>query len=71
MKTHSTKRNALKKIAAITAPVGSSSATAHTSIAGESTIVDVNVPSTTVGVGVDATSTEATAPLAAVKLTKV
>jgi hypothetical protein len=71
MNTHSSKRNASKKIAVIAAPVDSTTATANTSIAGESTIVDVNVPSATLGVGVDATSTEATAPLAAAKPTKV
>jgi hypothetical protein len=71
MNTCSSKHNASKNIAATDAPGGSSSTTAKSSTEGESTIVNNNVPSVTVGVEVDATSREATATLVVAKSTKV
>ena len=55
MNTRSSKCNASKNIAAIAAPNGTTSTAATSSTAGESTIVNLNVPSATVGVVVDAT----------------
>jgi hypothetical protein len=70
MNTRSSKQNESKNIiAAIAAPDGTTSTTAKSSTASESTIVNLNVPSATVGVVVDATWRAATSTSA--KSTKV
>jgi hypothetical protein len=51
----------IKDIATIAAPDGTTSTTTKSSTAGEGTIVNLNVPSATDGVVVDASSREATA----------